>query len=928
MAIAKTIQTQRDFSGGEADIALKRADDNPKLKAAARQMSNWRILAARGLDNRPGRRLLGLDGARVDQVVMSPGNPFYLVFGNTYLRVYNASFAKVYDSGNVMPWSNISARTIVWDLYRFAIYICFDGMQPQVLSWDGASQTSTWTRTAYAEEVTSGGQKRTPFYRLSPLGITCQPSPAVGGSVQQLNLTARGQFTQVPTVTIGAPGIGTTATATATLNMQSIAIANGGTSYLNTTLTGATLYLPDGVVLQVTGESFTFVVGGGFTSTVTSVSIVSQGSITSGATPANPVVATAANVSFSTAPSFNIIWQIDTLTLTNGGGSGYLTAPVVSFSPSGGATANATISSPGTLNTTISFSAGMRLTNNHIGTRIRYANRQILITGVTSPTTATGLIEESLYAAASFSTTAQTDLRTIVAIGQEVIGQTSGAKGIVVGFSPNGATVQLQYLSGTLFSSSEVMVGPSGSFSMDDPQTQGQAPAAITVWDEEVMNAYRGWPRACFIDQGRLGFCDFPALPAFIAWSANGDFTDLYTDDNNAGPSNAIQELAPGKTRVYYVVPGAEGSEFVFCDNAVYYIPINQSLPLKPGSVAFNTLMSEGAAQVQPRPVQQSIVYFSAGLTEMKAVQAIGAYNRPYIVDDISELHAHLLNAPFCIAAPGGSDQYEENYFYFANGDGSLVLVSFHIKNGILDVAGMGYLPWNGAGTATWISALKGNSDVIISSSYAPGGIGAVSMVEKLDATQYLDAAMLYNNVPAALTPPGGKGPLWFIAGGTVDLMDGLRMMGTYQVDANGFLVPQNNAGENFTSATLTAGQAWTATLEPFVPAVQPGQDAGQRLKPRKIARLELYVQNSSGYTVCRIFGGPVTRTSPAVGTIMSRQRIPAWNVDDDPTQAPPLREQAYPFRFIGRRHDPRIAIIKDTPGPLRILEATMEVNV
>jgi hypothetical protein len=180
---------------------------------------------------------------------------------------------------------------------------------------------------------------------------------------------------------------------------------------------------------------------------------------------------------------------------------------------------------------------------------------------------------------------------------------------------------------------------------------------------------------------------------------------------------------------------------------------------------------------------------------------------------------------------------------------------------------------------------------------------------------------MLYNTAPASLAPPGGKGPLWWIPGGTVDLMDGLRMMGTYQVDANGFLVPQNNAGENFTSATLTVGQAWTATLEPFVPAVQPGQDVQQRLRKRRIARFEVYVQNSTGFTMCRLFGGPVTRTSPVVGTIMQRRRIEAWNQDDDPTLTPPLREQAYSERPIGRFHDPRVAIIKDTPGPLTILE-------
>jgi hypothetical protein len=58
-------------------------------------------------------------------------------------------------------------------------------------------------------------------------------------------------------------------------------------------------------------------------------------------------------------------------------------------------------------------------------------------------------------------------------------------------------------------------------------------------------------------------------------------------------------------------------------------------------------------------------------------VQAIGAYNRPYIVDDISELHSHLLNTPITIAAPGGSDQFEESYFYVCKSDGTMVVCNY-----------------------------------------------------------------------------------------------------------------------------------------------------------------------------------------------------------------------------------------------------------
>ena len=39
-----------------------------------------------------------------------------------------------------------------------------------------------------------------------------------------------------------------------------------------------------------------------------------------------------------------------------------------------------------------------------------------------------------------------------------------------------------------------------------------------------------------------------------------------------------------------YVVPGMEGSEFVFCNNGIYYVPITATNLLTPTSVAFNAL--------------------------------------------------------------------------------------------------------------------------------------------------------------------------------------------------------------------------------------------------------------------------------------------------------------------------------------------------
>ena len=221
-----------------------------------------------------------------------------------------------------------------------------------------------------------------------------------------------------------------------------------------------------------------------------------------------------------------------------------------------------------------------------------------------------------------------------------------------------------------------------------------------------------------------------------------------------------------------------------------------------------------------------------------------------------------------------------------------------------------------------WIGAL--GSDVLFSSTY-----GAVSVVEIMDPTQYLDSAFFVNAPPATLTPPGGKGPLWFAPSTSVTLMDqGTRMMGTYQIDANGFIIPQFNDGENLAAATLVAGQPWTGIMEPFADDAQSGQDMHQRMLPRRISYFSAYVVNSTGFALAKLFSAKLTPTSPALGTVMNIRRVPAWNQGDNPILPPPLRETVEEWRPSGYSYDPRVAIIKDTPGPLEIQELGMEISI
>ncbi len=483
------------------------------------------------------------------------------------------------------------------------------------------------------------------------------------------------------------------------------------------------------------------------------------------------------------------------------------------------------------------------------------------------------------------------------------------------------------FTSGTSFR--DVLSAPAGQIGTATGYGLG-APDPVTIWDDEVMNAFRGYPSSVAVDQGRLIFSNFPSVPAGIAWSAIATPIDLYVPPVGIAPDNAIFEITPGKNQVQDVIAGNEGTEFVLCDNAVFGIPINVTNPLSGSSgVTFQKITDDGAWNVQPRRMQNLIVYINAGGKSVRGIMTTGAYNRPNESRELSENYDHLINAPIGIACPTANDaNFSERYFYVLNGDSTIAVGKVDISDGNVKPNTLpGWVQESGVGTVKWLSAR--GSNMLFTTLY-PNASG--SIVELRDWTQYLDGAYLYKSVPAPFVT-GGKGPLFWIAGGTCTVLDlGTRQMGLYDIDANGFLIPQNFGGENLTSSQLMVGQAWIGVVEPFIPSPGAGQDVMQRFMRRQVTQAAAYFVNSTGFLWETLSSGTLLpATAPnyvPYGTPVFTRRVTTYNQDDDPTQPPPLREDTDLWRPPGSSFDPRVAIVKDTAGPLTILELAFEVTV
>src|SRR5882757_7359194 len=189
--IPKIVGAQRDFSFGEVDVALKRSDDHPARKAGLRQMANARILNSGSIQDRPGRRALypvTNGGTRTERFTISAGLNFDIQFAPNRLKIIDATgnvvgnfIAQGNNDASPLPWVTVDdINSIVYAVFGSSIYVTFGhSMAPQVITFDGVS---TWSILQYAE-LGLGGQKRTPFYRISPQGITLLPGARTGAGV-------------------------------------------------------------------------------------------------------------------------------------------------------------------------------------------------------------------------------------------------------------------------------------------------------------------------------------------------------------------------------------------------------------------------------------------------------------------------------------------------------------------------------------------------------------------------------------------------------------------------------------------------------------------------------------------------------------------------------------------------------------------------
>lgn len=536
----------------------------------------------------------------------------------------------------------------------------------------------------------------------------------------------------------------------------------------------------------------------------------------------------------------------------------------------------------------------------HVGTRFTYVDRQIEITAVTDARHATAEVIEEL------PPSYRVNLNTIsgFVVGEIVQGNTSNAKGEVVEIGTTFLDVVMtENFAG--FTNTEIVVGLNGRGTVSS--SSGIAPLPTIQWEEAFMSPVRGYPGSVSTVAQRVVFTDFPQFDQAILMSAIAALDDFFATGEADG---AIFEYVPQRGRVLYVIEGAD--VFVITDRGVYYIPISGASPLAPGSVEFRKISTDGAAHVRPVPVPDGLMFVNRTKKRLSAIVATGQTARPYVTRSLSDFHTHLFTEVISIAASDGNDTFGGRYAYAVNADGSVVAGRYDEQ-----ADWMGWFPWSGEGRVTAVAARYG--EVIFSVAYDLVA-GLVETVEGLDGNAVMDGMLelsgfigsdpFQDSTGDAIDDSTGA-PFLAVFGALVPFagleLDGWAdgfYLGKVAIDIDGSV--EIDAEE---LGLVSLGFNFDVEASPLIPGFEGGQDMGQRLRKRKVAKALATVRNTTVFEADgHVFAG--------------------FDAGDEMETARPERDETYRWRQLGRSYDPEINLGQTVPGKFTLIELTAEITV
>lgn len=538
-------------------------------------------------------------------------------------------------------------------------------------------------------------------------------------------------------------------------------------------------------------------------------------------------------------------------------------------------------------------------TPGYVGLRIRYSSREIEVTEYVSPTVLRGNVVSVLYNSYAITVDASTSFR----VGDAVKGQDTDFAGVVIsidGYVLNIVTTA--FLDGPDIG--EELSSPIGSATITAKATI--APLMSPVWDEPLMSAVRGFPRAGASAGGRLTLIDFPEVNDVICMSSSRSFKDFRT---GAEDDDAItRQVGDNAPRFLHAVNA--GDLLLFSNKGLYYIDIRGGGILTPTN--FNPIRFDmrAANNVRPVAVEDGVVFVEASGKAIAACLLDGNIYLKWSVKTISTYHSHQIHNPTKLCGPSLFSEATEKYLFVVNSDGTMSAVSWFSQ---FQSDSVGFIPWNTLGNYRSMSPLFGGYWAIVDRVF--DGVSH-RLLERMDAATLLDCAADVSSeecleVGSECLEVNGERlvistPNQLIFGNeTVYVASSTWNLGEHDVAADGVI--ENSS--LFPSGSY-AGLNFRSVVRPWPIEIIESPRAGM-LKARLVAG------SVSVYATSEIAIRANNNTSRKGGYAFG-------DVLEDP---PPPETKVHKFLVIGQRDHHEIEIIKEFPGEFQIMAITQEVQ-
>lgn len=544
----------------------------------------------------------------------------------------------------------------------------------------------------------------------------------------------------------------------------------------------------------------------------------------------------------------------------------------------------------GTITVTASsgiFSAG------RVNTTIRYGYRAINLTGYVSPTVMNGTVVTRLPPTYEITLDALADGLWLV--GDVVNAATTQFSGQIV--DRDVGTKKIWVLS--LTEGIEPTTGEDISCSEATAEITGvttSTPKASTLWDEALINHFRGYPQTAAIVSGRLvlaGFKDAPNVIAISSARLINDF-EVGTDDDD-GIVRAI-----GGIRIAHVITA--GDLLIMSDQGTYVASVRDA-PMTPGS--FNPVLVDSrpvSPLVKPAVVRDMALFVEGSTGRLAVAIQSGNIYLKWGVRVVSDLHAHLFTGITHICPPARTDRMPR--VLVLRSDGTITAGTWSD-----DLETIGFVQWDTPnGFYKFAAPCFGRQYLIVRRHFGPPAPGGQDL---FFLECFRDTMLLDSTVRSFF--PRANGTIPHLAGQAVTVYQNRFFLHGQPVDVNGAV--QIEAGAEDFPVSSGGEQPQIGLPFPSEASVWPVEmlDAPHvGLKRVRATRFGVSVQDAIRFEM------RCNRHSRTVG---------GYSFGDDLSEPAPLSERIFTAPVTGRPPHHDLGVVRSDPGPWRVLAMTQEVT-